>query len=398
MLLVRSSAISLNKSVCFFKFNRPIYFFSFFIKIEYFSWTSDIWTDCTLDPYIAITMHWLDESFCPQHACLDMESFSDSHTSEAISSYFTKAAETYMHSKSAVVALIADGAANMQGGAVDFTGDAFDVQHCFAHRLNLVVRNALDEHSKTITEIRDYILAMRASSLFRKAVLDQQKGDKKRPKQLKIDCKTRWDSTYDMLDRFLELFDVALSPLDRMSPIQGLPVLPRSQYTNALVITSALKPIRDISKAAQSLKFPTLAFVPIWITTVLDKLKTITATFREKQLTKENDKLTRFIASLEKGIKNRFASVWDGTSLENCAAALTLQFGKRSWLTDVEEKKTWTKLEQQIKLITQNTTNQSNELQAENSLARFGLQLDSTLDDTDLTNENVATLKKWCAL
>ena len=29
MLLVRSSAISLNKSVCFFKFNRPIYFFIF---------------------------------------------------------------------------------------------------------------------------------------------------------------------------------------------------------------------------------------------------------------------------------------------------------------------------------------------------------------------------------
>ena len=29
MLLVRSSAISLNKSVCFFKFNRPIYFFLF---------------------------------------------------------------------------------------------------------------------------------------------------------------------------------------------------------------------------------------------------------------------------------------------------------------------------------------------------------------------------------
>lgn len=52
--------------------------------MEYFCVTTDIWTSRTVESFMALTVHYLDSSFCMKEFVLEVRSFGSSHTADNI--------------------------------------------------------------------------------------------------------------------------------------------------------------------------------------------------------------------------------------------------------------------------------------------------------------------------
>ena len=104
-----------------------------------------------------------------------------------------------------VLAFITDNASNIRKAI-----KAMDIRRfsCFAHVLNLVVVDSFKE-VKELQEVRDKV--SRVVKLTRQSTVAKEKLDRiqqslgKSPKKLIQDCPTRWNSLYEMLQRFAEL-------------------------------------------------------------------------------------------------------------------------------------------------------------------------------------------------
>jgi hypothetical protein len=86
---------------------------------------------------------------------------------------------------------------------------------CFAHSLNLCVQRIYEEMSSSIEKIREVVKSINRSSIKKeifKDLLEKKKIEsseiRKRIEGLISDVSTRWNSTYAMLKRAIELKDV----------------------------------------------------------------------------------------------------------------------------------------------------------------------------------------------
>ena len=83
-----------------------------------------------------------------------------------------------------------------------------DSYGCFAHCLNLIVRNSLKQSEKIgilIQKIRNSFVQIKKSVLLTQKLKDTLKILKMEEKKIILDVVTRWNSSYYMLKRFLEL-------------------------------------------------------------------------------------------------------------------------------------------------------------------------------------------------
>ncbi|CAN0925439.1 Zinc finger BED domain-containing protein RICESLEEPER 1 [Linum grandiflorum] len=101
-------------------------------------------------------------------------------------------------------------------------GDLFHVR-CCAHIINIMVQYGLKEIEDTIESVRESIKYISASQSRVTMFRDIAKQLRLSPKKLGLDCKTRWNSTYDMISVALELKAVFPRYRDRDTSYQWLP-------------------------------------------------------------------------------------------------------------------------------------------------------------------------------
>lgn len=79
---------------------------------------------------------------------------------------------------------------------------------CFAHTLNLVVQSALTLENDLIDKVKTIVTYFRKSTVANNKLRTYQINNGiNEPKKLLQDVQTRWNATYYMLNRFIELED-----------------------------------------------------------------------------------------------------------------------------------------------------------------------------------------------
>jgi hypothetical protein len=169
---------------------------------KWVSITTDMWSSLTMTSFMAITVHFLDGDNLST-ALMDCSSFHQRHTSQNITTRLHDVIADYDISEKMVCA-VSDNAANVTKAIAD--AQIIGVP-CFAHTLNNSIMDSL-KASTDFEPLRKKIVDL-ASFLHRSNVGKEDLVACQLRLQAPIraflgDCKTRWNSVFIMLARFLE--------------------------------------------------------------------------------------------------------------------------------------------------------------------------------------------------
>ena len=170
--------------------------------VDHVGITTDQWTSRANEGYTTVTCHFPTEDWSLASPVLATRSSGARHSGENLADELTAIFKEFGISDK-VTSVVTDNAKNAKK-AVRITEK--DRQPCFAHTLNLVVSHALEDDKYAASDIQ----AVKSIALFFKqsvqATRELKKMHQKKQsmfKKIKNDVKTRWNSTYIMLQSYL---------------------------------------------------------------------------------------------------------------------------------------------------------------------------------------------------
>ena len=102
--------------------------------------TTDMWTSEANEAYLGLSCHYLTQEFELVSVCLAVEHFSGRHTGVNIASDISHVLSDYAIDQSAISAVIADNASNMD---LALRLGEWRSRHCFGHTLQLAINDGL---------------------------------------------------------------------------------------------------------------------------------------------------------------------------------------------------------------------------------------------------------------
>ena len=302
-------------------------------KAQFICLTTDTWTaQTTTASFLSLTAHWIDDTFSRKSAVLHCEKFDGQHTGARLAAALLDMLRRWNIDKERIHLVLSDGGANM----VKAMKDA-DLPHtsCFAHSLQLALNDAILSQSSVaelLTLSRKLVGHFRHSSsaTSRLHTIQEELGVPNH--QLHQDVVTRWNSTYQMLERLLEqkrAVAVYLAECDDKSS-KALSMT-KNQWGLAARIVAILQPFEQLTRE--------ISCDNACISVVLPAVQAILL-YLEKDVCDEGIKKTvgELIASLTK----RFAVFFDN-ALFTVSAGSDPRF-KLSFLTTVQQVKSKTEI------------------------------------------------------
>lgn len=235
-------------------------------KIRYLSLTTDIWTDqLNAKSFLGVTAHYLCKE---QHksVTIGVTELTERHTAENIKNWLLQIIADWRINKKNIV--IVDNAANMKKAIIDAFGTEKYLP-CFSHTLNLVPANIIKD------DVTVNLLCKKIKTIvtyFKHSVPAADELRKQSTLKLIQDVDTRWNSTKNMLDRFIELAD-KISPILLQSP-SAPPMLSATELQTAKEFVELLKAFEDATQIISGETYLTASkAIPI-VNTIKNKLST----------------------------------------------------------------------------------------------------------------------------
>lgn len=228
--------------------------------------TTDMWTAQNQKRgFMAITGHWIDSAWTLQSRILSFVYVPHPHNAEVLSEELLKCFAEWNISRrlssitvdnctsnDAIVDILEE---RLDLRALPLNGKFFHMR-CCAHILNLIVKDGLEIIEKSIENVRDSVAYWKAtpkrSEIFRE-VCDSLSVEYKR--KLVLDCKTRWNSTFLMLQVALMYKDVFPKLAKRDKKYKCLPS--DDDWDKAKDICSRFEIFYDVTLLFSGTKYPT---------------------------------------------------------------------------------------------------------------------------------------------
>ncbi|XP_039520337.1 E3 SUMO-protein ligase ZBED1-like [Pimephales promelas] len=165
--------------------------------------TTDGWTSCTTEGYVTLTCHYIDTDWQMKNYVLQTRVLNDSHTGVNLGKVLREACEEW-NILDKNPALVTDNASNMAIAGAE--ANLSPHIKCFAHTINLATQKGLKCAGATclLGRVRRIVSFFHRSTIGTTVLKEKQRLLGIPEHKLKQDVITRWNSSFDMLECFLE--------------------------------------------------------------------------------------------------------------------------------------------------------------------------------------------------
>lgn len=221
--------------------------------------TTECWTSSSDESFLAITSHFLDCNFYFKSVLLSCTPLEENFTSESLADEIHRSINEW-ELQNKIVFSVSSGE--------DYIANAIKLvlkwEHfgCFIHSLNKVIADALSLKpvEELISKVRQVVSFFRNDPIGSSELHISQINCNIEPKKLKQDIPMMWNSTFYMIQRFVEL-ENAISSTVTIQESNYLLIQP-DEWTVLKELTKILKSLEAITKAADQENYM-LASLPI---------------------------------------------------------------------------------------------------------------------------------------
>ena len=174
----------------------------------YIALTTDIWTSVATQSYITVTAHFISSNWELKTCLLQTTNFPKNHTADNICEKLQEILSNFHVSCSKVVSIVHDQGSNMQSCGRHMKSDfGWESINCAGHLIQLCVEDGLKLNviERLLGACRKLVGHFKHSTVATAALADRQKRMNMPVKRLLQDISTRWNSTYYLLDRLVEM-------------------------------------------------------------------------------------------------------------------------------------------------------------------------------------------------
>ncbi|XP_045781582.1 zinc finger BED domain-containing protein 4-like [Maniola jurtina] len=142
--------------------------------------------------------------------------------------------------------IVSDNAPNVKKAIADIGWKHYG---CYGHTLNLIVQDALNSVQASLDKVKTIVRHFKTSTAALEKLLKAQSQEKPdvTPKRLIQEVPTRWNSTFAMLQRFVELENQICATVAVLK--KDLPLLTLEEWTVFHELCKVLKPFDEATKA-----------------------------------------------------------------------------------------------------------------------------------------------------
>ncbi|KAJ4937648.1 hypothetical protein JOQ06_002280 [Pogonophryne albipinna] len=215
--------------------------------------TTDCWTSNTTTSYMSVTCHYITD-FKLRSNLLDCFVVAESHTSQNLAQELSRVAKEW-GIQDKIAACVTDNASNIVK-AVNYILKWNHVR-CFAHLLNLTVRSSVHqtEIQALILKVKSIAEYVRRSTVASAKLREMQLQMGQVQLRMKQDVATRWNSTYFMMQRAIEIKEPLVSTMALLNPL--LPALTPEEWDITKEVCDILKPFEEVTVEMSSERFVT---------------------------------------------------------------------------------------------------------------------------------------------
>jgi hypothetical protein len=243
--------------------------------------------------YLGIVIHFIDVKWNLHSELIGFKPLKTSHTGINICDAFVKVMDEW-NIRDRLFCVTADNASNNDTFIEELTSRGLFIinigilksyEHhirCFAHILNLALAAVLFEVKPELESVRKYVKKLKLSSLLLwdlQSICENPTNPTDALKYLMpiLNCPTRWNSTFLMLDRILYLKVGLLQIFPKMSNAapRDEPLLPieSSEWALFQILSDFLAPFFDMTVMVSGQKYPTLSSVIPMYELALNKME-----------------------------------------------------------------------------------------------------------------------------
>ncbi|CAG8457507.1 600_t:CDS:2 [Acaulospora morrowiae] len=241
--------------------------------------TTDIWTACTNQAYMSITLHWIDDNWQMHRILLDLIPLHERHTGTNLANIIDTIISDFNLGKK-IMAITTDNAYNMNAFGQKFAqllstkynNTIFRRIRCAAHILNLIVKDGLKEAKVPVKKIREFSITIRSSQCLLEDLKEIFKM-KKRPFLVpETDVSTHWNSTYLMIKKMHKIRDITKILIASHKELKD--IYPNEEDWKELnMLTILLEPIFEATCIISASSHPTLGDLRMVLVVIADILK-----------------------------------------------------------------------------------------------------------------------------